>query len=240
MLPRFTIISVVFNAVDDIQKTVESVIQQKYQNLEYIIIDGGSTDGTLEVLDKYRKAGVIKYKSEPDNGIYDAINKGMALASGEFVNILMMGDYHDPEFLEKMNDYLGDFDFAYSGCKCVTLNGEVRPSLPGPLTSIKDVSGMPFAHNTLMVRRQICLNFPYSQRFRYASDFDFICLLLSNRFSGIYIPECLSSYETGGVGNSFLSIFESFIILRKYRQLSFRSIWVLFKQIIITAKVKYL
>ena len=240
MNPKFTIISVVFNAVDDVRRTIDSVIHQKYQNFEYIIVDGGSTDGTLKVLKEYSESGVLRYISEPDNGIYDAINKGGALASGEFINVIMMGDYHEHRFLDKNNDHLKNYDFSYSGCKCIKLSGEIKLNYCSPIKSILDVTGMPFAHNTLVVKRDICLKFPYSVRYKYAADFDFVCALIANNTPGVSIPECLSSYEVGGVGNSFESVYETFVIMKKYKLLSFRSIWVLFKQILVTAKVKYL
>ena len=240
MAPKFTIISVVYNAVDDVRRTIDSVIHQKYKNFEYIIVDGGSTDGTLKILNEYSESGVLRYISEPDNGIYEAINKGIALATGEFINVIMMGDYHEHTFLDINNNHLQNCDFAYSGCKCIKLSGEIKLNYCNPIKSILDVTGMPFAHNTLVVKRDICLKFPYSVRYKYAADFDFVCTLISNNIPGASISECLSSYEVGGLGNSFESVYETFVIMKKYKLLSFRSIWVLCKQILVTAKVKYL
>jgi glycosyltransferase involved in cell wall biosynthesis len=240
MDPKFTIISVVYNAVDDVRRTISSVIHQEYQNYEYIVVDGGSTDGTLKVLQEYSSSGALRYISEPDNGIYDAINKGVALASGEFINVIMMGDHHDSTFLDKNKDHLQSYDFSYSGCKCIKLSGDIKLNYCRPIRSIRDVTGMPFAHNTLVVKRDICLKFPYSVGYKYAADFDFVCTLFANNIRGVSIPECLSSYEVGGVGNSFESVYETFLIMKEFKLLSFRSIWVLFKQILVTAKVKYL
>jgi len=240
MPPKYTIISVVYNAVDDVRRTIDSVINQTYKNFEYIIIDGGSTDGTLNILNEYSESGALTYISEPDNGIYDAINKGVLLATGEFINVIMMGDYHELTFLHKINKHLQNHDYAYSGCKCITSRGEIKYNYCNPIQSMLDLSGMPFAHNTLVVKRDICLKYPYLLRFKYAADFDFVCALIENNFLGTSIPECLSSYEVGGVGNSFESVYETYVIMKKYRILSFLSIWVLFKQIVVTAKIKYL
>jgi glycosyltransferase involved in cell wall biosynthesis len=117
--PKLSIITVVFNAKDDLEKTIQSVINQNYPHIEYIIIDGGSNDGSVEVIKKYEdKIGY--YKSEPDNGIYDAMNKGIKKATGDGLLFLNAGDYfvgqvittdiQVPCFLPvKYNDFFGKF-----------------------------------------------------------------------------------------------------------------------------------
>lgn len=89
--PQFSIVTVCYNARDTLEETIKSVIQQEYENYEYIIIDGGSIDGTKTILNKYRSYIDILI-SENDNGIYDAMNKGLKVASGKFVNFLNSGD----------------------------------------------------------------------------------------------------------------------------------------------------
>lgn len=92
--PKFSIITVVYNAEASIEKTIQSVIEQQYEGIEFIIIDGGSTDGTLEILKKYEKH-IDYWISESDEGIYDAMNKGMKIAKGEGVLFLNAGDYFE-------------------------------------------------------------------------------------------------------------------------------------------------
>ena len=90
--PRVTIITVCKNAADSIEKTIKSIVTQSYPNLEYIIIDGASTDGTQNIIKNYEKQ-LTHYQSEPDNGIYDAMNKGIPIATGDWINFMNAGDY---------------------------------------------------------------------------------------------------------------------------------------------------
>lgn len=89
--PKISVVTVCYNTVDTIEKTILSVINQTYDNIEYIIVDGASTDGTIDVIKKYENR-IAKWVSEPDNGIYDAMNKGIRMATGEWLNFMNAGD----------------------------------------------------------------------------------------------------------------------------------------------------
>ncbi len=92
MLPKISIITVVYNGVSTLEETIHSVINQNFDDFEYIIVDGGSTDGTLDVIKKYQDK-ITVWVSEPDKGIYDAMNKGIKLAKGEWIYFLNCGDF---------------------------------------------------------------------------------------------------------------------------------------------------
>lgn len=114
-LDKVTIVTVVFNGRDIIEETIKSVISQTYKNIEYIIIDGGSTDGTTKIIEKYKNK-IDCFISEPDNGIYDAMNKAIGLANGEWINFMNAGDtFASNDVLSKIfEEYdVSDYDFMY-------------------------------------------------------------------------------------------------------------------------------
>lgn len=237
---KVSIISVVFNARSELERTIQSVLNQTSSNFEYIVVDGGSTDGTVSVLEGYRDAGCLKFVSEPDRGIYDAINKGICLASGEYVNVLMMGDFHECDFVERIEIHAESNDFLFTGWS-VWFGADRRKVVTGrALPSLASVRGMPFPHNSLVVKREICVKRPYSLNFRYASDFEFICFLLKESYVGVSIERPLTNYCVGGVGNSYRSLFETFKILCFYRILNFSNAITLAKQFLMTMKIKNL
>ncbi len=110
----FSIITVVLNSKDNLSETINSLRSQKFKDFEYIVIDGGSSDGTLDIIQK--NLDIISYHiSENDNGIYDAINKGLDICTGEYIGILNSGDKYSPEGLKIINNYLvnKNYDFIF-------------------------------------------------------------------------------------------------------------------------------
>ena len=101
MNPFFSVVTVVWNNFSTIERTISSVLSQSFRNFEYIIIDGKSDDGTVEIIKKYTSDSRVKFISEKDNGIYDAMNKGIKLSSGNFIHLLNSDDYYSS------NDILG-------------------------------------------------------------------------------------------------------------------------------------
>jgi len=108
MAPLISVVTVCFNSEDSIKKTIESVLKQDYVNYEYLIIDGASTDNTLNIIEKYCDSfkGKLKVVSEKDNGWYDAMNKGITLSTGEFIVFLNSDDYFDDKALKIVSDYI--------------------------------------------------------------------------------------------------------------------------------------
>ena len=103
-IPEFSIVTVCFNSEKTIKKTIESVLQQEFKDYEYIIVDGASKDGTMDVVKNYEDKfeGRLRYISEPDKGIYDAFNKGIRMSKGKYVWIVNSDDYIEPNALEEL------------------------------------------------------------------------------------------------------------------------------------------
>ena len=200
--PLVTIVTVVKNDIANIEKTILSVINQTYPNIEYIVIDGGSTDGTMEIIDKYSKQIDCKI-SESDQGIYDAMNKGFELASGDWINFLNSGDsLFDNHVLEKI-----DFNshkencFLYGDCRIRQSNG----------TIVKTINSLAINRLNLALfgTRVVCHQAVfYNTRinFRYPSNY----LLKAELFSYFeylkfgkpkYIKCIICDYTLGGIGS---------------------------------------
>ena len=129
--PFFTIITVCWNSDKTISRTIESVLEQDFQDYEYIVVDGGSTDGTLDIIKAYepRFEGKLKYKSEPDTGIYDAFNKGIERATGKYIWLVNSDDYIEPEVLGKLYNLIkeyktGEEPVISAIMNCVSCDGE--------------------------------------------------------------------------------------------------------------------
>lgn len=139
-MPKFSIITVCYNAKDTIESTIKSVVEQEYKDYEYIIIDGGSTDGTLNIIQDFCNRHIcIRYVSEPDKGLYDAMNKGIAMASGDYIEFLNSGDvFFAKDVLQKVSDSIGQQSgkkIYYGNITYVNADGSENVRLYGTLCS---------------------------------------------------------------------------------------------------------
>jgi len=183
----FSIITVTYNASQWIERTVQSVISQSYPQIEYIIIDGNSTDGTLDIIKKYRQA-ISLCISEPDNGLYDAMNKGLKLASGDYVWFINAGDTlgSDTTVQEIVNrfDVENLPDIIYGETQIVDSQGIPmamrRLKAPEKLSWKSFRMGMLVCHQSFIVRRTIAEQ--YDLQYRFAADYDWCirCLKKAN------------------------------------------------------------
>ena len=171
--PKLSIITVSFNCVSEIENTILSVINQDYPNKEYIIIDGGSTDGTVDIIKKYSDR-ITKWISEPDKGIYDAMNKGILLATGEWVTMRNCGDnFAEQNSLSKLFDDPVDdsIDFVCGGAYRIT-------DLGYHLVFSKDITKhnyrMTIVHPATFVRTSWQKQCLYNTRYRVAADFNLV------------------------------------------------------------------
>lgn len=206
---KISIITVVYNAVTKIENTILSVITQDYNNTEYIVIDGGSTDGTLDIIKKY-SSKISKFISEKDNGIYDAMNKGINLSVGDWINFINAGDaYTDNKVLSSLfkNTHIeNDVSVLYGDAIIKKANNQYAK-----FTANKNISGIwkgpVFRHGTMFTRAEIHKenNFDLSKDLKICSDFDFILKLYYKGFKMSYTGINILVYEEDGVSNDIIN-----------------------------------
>ncbi len=206
---KFSIITVVYNGANTISDCIESVVNQTYPDIEYIVIDGNSTDGTQDIVQSFGKKISI-FKSEPDKGIYDAMNKGLDLASGDFIGILNADDFYRNDrvieniarkLLDSSADGLyGDLVFVKPEDK----NHVVRNWKSGEFNKNKFLFGWMPPHPTFFLKR--CFYEQYGG-FRLdlgsAADYELMLrMIYKNNIKPVYLPEIIIKMRAGGVSNS--------------------------------------
>ena len=176
--PTFSIIPVTYNAGAVLEDTIQSVIAQTYHHVEYIIVDGASKDNTLAIVARYRNR-IARVVSEPDRGLYDAMNKGIALATGDYLCFLNAGDsFHEDDTLQQIVHSLAPQDtlpgVIYGDTDLVDAEGHFvrkrRLSPPEVLTWKSFRQGMLVCHQAFFARRDLVE--PYDLRYRFSADFD--------------------------------------------------------------------
>ena len=176
--PKFSIITVTYNAGKVLEDTIQSVITQTYKNVEYIIVDGKSTDSTMDIVNRYREH-IHTIVSEPDKGLYDAMNKGIDLATGDYLCFLNAGDeLHEDDTLQLIVHSLNGEkelpDVIYGETAIVDEEGHFlrmrRLSTPEHLTWKSFQHGMLVCHQAFMPRRDLAVK--YNLKYRFSADFD--------------------------------------------------------------------
>lgn len=208
--PKITIITVCFNEIMNIEKTIESIVEQTYKNIEYIIIDGGSNDGTIDIIRKYEKY-ISYWKSEKDFGIYDAMNKGIKVASGEYVIFINSGDIlhedivrvvADKKCFNKADIIYGDIIINNKYVKADSLN--------------EFYYRMPFCHQAVFAKLSLFYEYGlFDLSYKVCADYKWLlnCYLNGKKF--FYIEKCIAICK----GNGFSVIHEQQIPDENYRAL---------------------
>ena len=203
---KISLITVAFNAENTIERCIQSVIRQTFKNVEYIIIDGSSTDRTIQIVDQYKKHINI-FLSEPDGGIYDAMNKGIKLAAGDIIGMLNADDFFKDDnilntvaktFIQQNTPIIyGDLDFVNSQGKIV------RKWRSGQYTRGMFNWGWMPPHPTFYCKRELfyTLGF-YSLEYGTAADYELMLRFMHlNNIYAFYIKKVLIGMEIGGISN---------------------------------------
>lgn len=202
--PKVSIITVVLNRANVISRCIDSVFRQTYSknNIEHIVVDGGSTDGTAEILKNYLKMGQISILvSEKDKGIYDAMNKGIKLATGDIVAFLNSDDWYEKNTIEDSVNAIIENDSEYSYGNCQVYDKEDKEVL---WTWCGDVSGIyfgtPFSHQTLFCKRSVYEKIGgFDLQFQIGADYDFMIKLVKEKYKYSYINKVLVNASSAGV-----------------------------------------
>jgi len=207
---KFSIITACFNNFNTIEQTIKSVISQKIVELEYIVIDGNSKDGTVSVIDKY--ASKLRYISEPDTGIYDAINKGIKMASGDIIGIIGADDFYPSRktlhmVAQSFEKY--STDAIYGSKQYVSPENDkliVRYWKSEEYSRDKWIYGFMPPHLSFYLKRDAYLKYGlYRTDLTISGDYELMLrMLYKNNLSCHYIPDCLISMRNGGVSTASL------------------------------------
>lgn len=213
-----SIITVVHNDVNYIENTIKSVINQSYKNIEYIIVDGGSTDGTKKIINKYKKF-LTHFISEKDHGIYDAMNKGKSLASGRWVNFLNSRDvFSNNKVIEKINfKKYEKFLLIYGDTKIFNFKGQYLKKLKA--LNMNKLNLLIFGtrvacHQSVFYSQKFKFNFPKKYKLKGELFSYFECL---KKGKAKYINLTICNYFLGGIGNILTkqNVNETLDILKK-------------------------
>jgi glycosyltransferase involved in cell wall biosynthesis len=217
-LPLVSIVTVVLNGDRYLEQTILSVINQTYKNIEYIIIDGGSTDQTLEVIAGYEDK-IDYWRSEADAGIYDAMNKGVFLAGGELISLLNADDFFEPAAVERVVEKYQSNAFPqilFGDAYNINENLNLRYKSHGHLSYWR---GMCFSHQAMFAHRDIYQTIGnYDTSLRFAGDYDFVVKAITKGVYFSHVHAALVNYRTSGLSSQdqIASMVEWREVLKRY------------------------
>lgn len=218
--PVLSVITIVYNNVKDIERTMLSVLNQSYPYIEYLLIDGASTDGTKTIIEKYQNR-LATYISEPDKGIYDAMNKGLTLAKGDYVLFMNSGDeIYDQNTVANVFATAKDADIYYGETEMFNDQwlslGQRRHQAPEIFNWKSFKYGMSVSHQAIYVKRS--LTEPYDLNYNYSADIDWIIKVAKKARKIVNTRQYLAKYLVGGVSKQkhLDSLKERFHIFSKY------------------------
>jgi glycosyltransferase involved in cell wall biosynthesis len=218
--PVLSVITIVYNNVRDIERTMLSVLNQTYAGIEYIVVDGLSNDGTLDVIKKY-KDRIAKLVSEKDEGIYDAMNKGLALATGDYVIFMNSGDeFYDVETVAAVFAIADDADIYYGETEMIDNAGQSlgrrRHKAPKQFTWKVFNLGMSISHQAIYIKRSLID--PYDKRYQLSADIDWIICAAKKAKKIVNANRYVAKYLVGGMSKTKhrQSLLERFDIMKRH------------------------
>ncbi|OIQ71441.1 putative teichuronic acid biosynthesis glycosyltransferase TuaG [mine drainage metagenome] len=222
--PLISVITVVYNGRDSIEGTINSVLSQTYENIEYIVIDGNSTDSTIDIIERYGNK-IDYWISESDKGVYHAMNKGIALASGDYIALLNSGDWYEINTCAIVAEriLLNKADIYY-GMVRVYRQDKTLLCIKG--NTIDNISNEMIAHPTCFISSDIYAVQMYNTKYISAADYDFVLRLKISGYSFSFIEEIFANFKIGGISSSKVGHRETNRIMHIYKFQSFLSFFL--------------
>ena len=197
-MKKISVVTVVYNDVQNIEKTILNVLNQSFKWLDYVVIDGDSTDGTREIIEKYTPQ-ISRYISESDKGIYNAMNKCMNLISGDYVCFMNSGDsFVGAEVLQEIFGKEEQTSDVIYGSTIVTNGDKKKKHLPRPVDSIKN-GRLPFVHQSVFLKTELFKKCGFNESYRVNADFDLFLRLFKEGNSFKEVDTEVSYYAAGGL-----------------------------------------
>lgn len=220
MLPKLSVITIVYNNVKDIERTMLSVLNQSYENIEYVLVDGASNDGTKELIERYT-GRIDTFISERDKGIYDAMNKGLAVATGDYVLFMNSGDeIYDIDTVKRVFETLDNADIYYGETEMYDEDwkslGQRRHQAPEKFNWRSFKYGMNISHQAIYIKRSLTV--PYDLQYKYSADIDWIIKAAKQAKIIVKVKGYVAKYLVGGISKQkhMDSLKERFKIFTKY------------------------
>ena len=238
--PLVSIVTVVFNGEKYLEETIQSVINQTYDNVEYIIIDGGSNDGTLDIIKKYEDQ-MDYWVSEQDNGVYDGMNKGIDVVSGKWINFMNAGDsFYDSKTLTKVfTSKLNGIDIVYGDRQVVYINNKTKIVKAQELKLIWQ--GKPMCHQSCFIDAMYHKKNKFILKYDICDDFEFIYSAYQKKANFKYINTVIAKYLIGGLSgdNNIKATMQDWMIIDKNTKVNLYYLWKLLK-VTIKEPVRYI
>lgn len=219
---RVSIITPCFNSENTIQDTIESVLFQSYKNIEYIIVDGGSTDHTVEIIEKYEPMfrGRMRYISEADKGVYNAMNKGIRMSTGRLIGIVNSDDYYERDAVKKIvGRYKENTYQVLYGYMRVKSGGRTKYICKDSHYSLLEAM---IPHPTCFVSRNVYRDFGlYLEKFKIVADYELMLRLYkTGKIQFECVQEIITNFRTGGASSSKRTLYEVSVVRLLYGGLS--------------------
>lgn len=202
--PVITVVTVVYNGVGTIEETIRSVIDQDYPNLEYIVVDGGSTDGTIDIIKRYASS-ITRWVSEKDRGIYDAMNKGIDMATGQLINFMNSGDrFASRDVLQRSASAWSNSDILY-GDALIEFPTFKTKYKTHPLDQMWRRS--PFCHQAAFARTSLMKEMKFDLNYKLGADYDFFfrSYRAGKAFQYMDLDVCIFEGDEGASKRQFIN-----------------------------------